>query len=429
MPIDPKTGKEVERLYPNANSDTGNTGNTTPTTPQAPTLPPATGAFGSGGPVFGGDVQFTNTQSFSPTTAPYGMDMSMPGYQQQMWDRNQQLWLQSPTMDWVNSLLPQFQDPWAGEQANTQLLSSMSGPGAGQQFWNGVKGNFNTMTPAEQSMQRGYTGKNNALSAFGQTQARLPNSFQPQFDAYYDRMKDKVMSDVNTQSAARGVYGGSPALNNSIGAGLDVEAQRAKAATDFMFQDSQNQMNWLNSLSQQGRTADLTGLDIFGANEKAARFGLDRTKTYGDLAFQADESELARDRERAKLAFGLDEQRGARLGSAVNAGLGVSNAELSRLNSAMSAAGQADDERSGRIDSIYNKVAGMSDDVQDFFMDNYNALISGDMNMSSESMQTAIAQMADQRGWTQQQRAQFSQDIADLIGGLTGAEANQVSKG
>lgn len=428
MPIDPNTGRQVERLYPAAGSDEPAATPKNPPPPtqgpvlNAPTLPPATG--GTAPPVFGNDVQFSNKASFSPTTAPYGMDMSMPGYQQQFWDNNQQLWMNTPQLDWVDSMLPQFQSPWAGEQINQGITSSIGNPGAGQQYWNSIRGTFNTMTPAQMTASKGYNGPNNAQSAFGLTQSRVPGSFQPQFDAYYDRMKDKVMSDVNSQSAARGVYGGSSALNNSIGAGLDVEAQRAKAATDFMFSDSQNQLQWLNSLSNQGRAADLSGQGAFGLNLQAGQDDLNRIRTFGDLAFRSEEADLARKSRLSDIAFGLDEARGKRVGSGIDAGLALDSAYSNRLNNAMGAAGRADDERSGRINTLYNQVSGMSNDVQDFFMDNYNALLGGNQAMGDAQLQSMIAQYADQRGWDQQTRDQVSRDITGALDLYTGIRTN-----
>lgn len=351
--------------------------------------------------------------SYNPTTAPFGMDMSAPGYQQQMWDRNQGMWFESPSLDFVDKQLPQFQDPWQGELTNTDLLSTIANPGAGQQHWAGVSGKSNT--PVENQMAAGYQGGNNALTAFNRTGNAMPGSLQPQFDAYYDRMKQKVMSDVNSQSAARGSYGSNASLNNSIGAGLDVEANRAKAATDFSLDDSANQRNWLDSYGNQGRAADQTGLEAFGANKDAAQFGLDKTKAYSDMAFRAEDTEFNKNKALSDIAFGIDDDKAARLGAGISTALSSHQGHRGQLNDAFGAAGDVDTERSGHINTLYDQTAGMGSDVQDFMAENYDALLGGDKEMSDDEIQTMVARAADARGWDQQQQDRVTRDVTEFI--------------
>jgi hypothetical protein len=348
---------------------------------------------------------------YNPTTAPFGFDMTTPGVKEQMWNNNQNLWFQSPQLDWVDNLLPQFQDPWQGEKTNEGLLSTIANPGAGQQYWAGIQGSANTPTGAEKAIAAGYKGPNNAQTAFDMTKGRIPDSFQPQFDAYYDRMKNKVMSDVNSQSAARGAYGSNTALNGSVGAGLDVEAQRAKALTDFMFKNSEDQRAWMDSLSNQGRTADLSGLDIFGANEKAAQYGLDKTKTLGDLAFKAEDENFNKQKTLSDIAFGMDQDKLTRLTAGANIGFGSDLAHRGRLQGAFNEAGEAQNAHDTRINNLQGALAGFSNDVQNFMTQNYDKLLGGDQQMSDQEIEAMIAETADERGWTDQERERFSRDL------------------
>ncbi len=387
-----------------------------PPVPPAPTTPPP--GLGpplppSNGPIFPQDaaqpIAF-NGGYYNPTTAPFGMDVSQPGQREQFWDNNQGLWFQSPQLDWVDSQLGQFSDPWQSEAFNTDMLGKMGQPGAGQQFWNGISGQFNSMG---QGLDNGYTGPNNAQAAFDSTQGMLPGSMQPQFDAYYDRMKQKAMSDVNSQSAARGAYGSNAALNNSIGAGIDVEAQRAKAATDFMLADSANQRDWQGLLGNQGRNADLSGLGIFDSKLRGSQFGLDKARLGGDLAFRSEEMGFNKDKALSDLAFGIDDQRAERISNGAEMGLASDAAHRGRLNDAFGAAGETQDAREKRIQTLYGAVEGMSTDVQNFFMSNYDALLSGDQKAFEASIDAQLAQYADQRGWSDTQQAEMKQDLMD----------------
>lgn len=378
---------------------------------QAPVLPPSTAPIFPEGPSYGGG----NT-TYKPTTAPYGFDQSMPGVNEQFWSNNQNMWFDTPGLDWVNGQLPQFEDPWAGEQA---IAGSMGNQGSryGADYWEGVSGSMNS--PSEQAVGKGYTDPNLARLAFDRMGSALPGSLQPQFDAYYDRMKDKVMSDVNSQSAARGAYGSNTSLNNSIGAGLDMEAQRAKASTDFMLDDSANQRDWLTAYGQQGRAADLSGLGAYGANLEGAKHGLDKTKTLADIAFAADESELNRDKFNVDRARTLDDLQRSRLDSGISTAFGLDDSYRGRLEGAFKASDTAQGSRDDRVNTLYNQISGFSGDVQSFLMDNYDALLGGDMQMSDQELQTMIAQAADERGWDQQQQERIFRDAKAAMDILT----------
>lgn len=454
----PGTGTPPQQSSPRATPGTGAPpAPTTPAAPAAPTTPPAGTADPSaylssifsainsaiaGMPGFGATAPGTpppsgpapqpgpaqpvafgpNGQHYNPTTAPFGFDMTMPGVFEQMQQNNQNLWFQTPGTDWAYQQLGQFNDPWGYENWVGENASSMGGPSNTGQYWAGIQGSMNTPTGAEQAVSGGYRGPNNAQTAFDMTKGRVPDSFQPKFDAYYDRMKDKVMSDVNAQGAARGVYGSNSSLNNSIGAGMDVEAQRAKAETDFMLADSQNQMNWLNSLANQGRGADLSGLGIFGANLQGAQYGLDKTKTLGDLAFRADAADLSRDQFEADLRKSADDARASRIGAGVSTGLSADASMQGRYRDAFNFANLAQQAREGRINTLYGQNVQFSNDVMGFIVENYDALLGGDQELSDAQIEAMIAQTADERGWDQQQREVFARDLKGALDAAAAAK-------
>lgn len=405
-------------------------GPTPPKQPQAPTLPP--GSPGNG-PIFPPDpvqpISFNGGQHFSPTTAPFGFDLSQPGVREQFWNNNQQLWMQSPQLDWVNSQLPQFQDPWFGETWNQKNIGALGQAGAGQQYWNGLVGKGNMMGAAQKTVNQGYHGKNRAADAYGQFKGAMPGSLQPSFDAYYDRMADKAMSNVNSQAAARGVYGSNSALNNSIGAGLDVEAMRAKAGTDFSLADSANQLNWFNGLSGAGRAADLSGTDAFRANIDAARSDLDRTKTLGDLAFRAEEMDFNKKKAQSDAAFGVDEHRQDRLDSGISTAFGLDEHWRGRLNDAYGAAGLAQDARERRVGGLYDDVTGMSRDAVNFLSQKFDQLLDSDGAITEQSIQAALAQAADQMGWDQQTQERIFRDVATALNLKNQSDAAGEAKG
>lgn len=390
-------------------------------------LPPV--VSGGNGPIFPQDgptpISY-NGGYFNPTTAPFGFDMTAPGEYEQMWKNNQGLWMQTPQLDWVNSLLPQFQDPWTGEQTAQNVMGTIANPGAGQQYWTGIQGSFNNIG---NNVTGGYKGPNNASEAYGMTKGMMPGSLQPKFDAYYDRMHDKAMSDVNSQSAARGAYGSNAALNNSIGAGLDVEAQRAKAATDFELANSQNQMGWANLLGNQARGADLSGLGIYGANLQGAQLGLDKARLGGELAFKSEGMDFDKKKALADLAFASDEHKLSRLDAGVSTAFGLNKDYHDILRDAFGFAGGAQDRRERRVNTLYGQNEDFSNDVLGFLGENFDKLLGSDEKTFGSTLQNQIAQVADERGWNQQQQERIFRDAKAAWDIYMGSKANKAAGG
>lgn len=187
---------------------------------------------------------------YRATTAPYGMDQTMPGAGEQMWENNQNMWFNSPSMDWNQS-----QSPDNSNQKSKQ--PSFAGPGAGSQFWNQVQGGFN----------------------------QANQDLTPQFDSYYDRARDNAVGVANSQAAARGAYGSSAALNNVGNVINDFEANRGKAYTDFMLQ---NEANKRENLGTYGELA-------FGAGREGLGYSADQLNRLNSAFGNAMSAQGARD--------------------------------------------------------------------------------------------------------------------------------------
>lgn len=238
---------------------------------------------------------------YTPTTAPYGMDQTNPGVQEQFWNQNQNLWTKG----------------------------AFQGPGQGEQFWNQVSGSFNT------------PGNNGNL--------------QPQFDAAYDRAKEKAVGTANQQAAARGVYGSSAALNNVGNVITDIEAARAKEASNFALANSQNQRSQLGM--------------------------------YGDMAFRAQDANMA------------------------NRGF-----DLNALNSAYNASGSAQGQRDNRIQTQFGNTMAMTGMYMPFLQNNYDQMLSTDMGLMTGAQEMGVSGTANALANQQANRQQFNQDISTGLG-------------
>lgn len=238
---------------------------------------------------------------YTPTTAPYGMDQTNPGVQEQFWNQNQNLWTKG----------------------------AFQGPGQGEQFWNQVSGSFNT------------PGNNGNL--------------QPQFDAAYDRAKEKAVGTANQQAAARGVYGSSAALNNVGNVITDIEAARAKEASNFALANSQNQRSQLGM--------------------------------YGDMAFRAQDANLA------------------------NRGF-----DLNSLNSAYNASGAAQGQRDNRIQTQFGNTMAMTGMYMPFLQNNYDQMLGTDMGLMTGAQEMGVSGTANALANQQANRQQFNQDISTGLG-------------
>jgi hypothetical protein len=297
------------------------------------------------------------------TTAPYGMDQSAPGAAEQNWQQNQDKWYQQPQLDWANSQLPAFGEEGFGESYNKENMGSFGAPGQGQQHWDSVSGKFNEIGK--------YNQPNLAAESYQRTVDNLPGSIQPTFDAAFDRARDKSVGAANTQASARGAYGSSAALNGVNSVITDIEAARADRAGDFALKDSANQRSWLDSAANQGRSADLSGLGM-------ADFGLRGAQGFSDMAFKAENADLARDKFASDAAFGVQGAEQTRMGQGIDAALGIDSQQLNRLNSGQNAASSAQGARETRINNLADVNRNQQNDMVNFLRQQYGDMFAGD---------------------------------------------------
>jgi hypothetical protein len=307
----------------------------------------------------------------SATQAPWGIDQSMPGVAEQNWDQNQDMWYNSPQLDWASEQLKGFQDPMYGESFNKDNMGAFSAPGQGQQHWDAVSGKFNEIGQ--------YNNPNLAAESYQRTVQNLPGSIQPTFDAAFDRARDKSVGAANQQASARGAYGSSAALNGVNSVITDIEAQRANRHGDFALQDSANQRNWLDSAANQGRSADLSGLGIAGHNLKGV-------KDFSDMAFDAEEAGLNQNKFLSETAFGIQNAEAERIGAGIDGALAIDTNELNRTNSGFDASVGAQDSRDKRLQGMVDNVSGYTDDVTKYFTQQIESMFQG----NDAALQSAI---------------------------------------
>lgn len=245
---------------------------------------------------------------YTPTTAPYGMDQTNPGVQEQYWNQNQNLWNKG----------------------------AFQGPGQGEQFWNQVQGNYN----------------------------KASQDLTPQFDKYYDQARDKAVGAANQQANARGAYGSSAALNNVGNVISSVEGERAKASTDFMFQNSANQSRALDQ--------------------------------YGNMAFGAQ-------------ALGNQNR----------------SLDLQGLNAGYQAAGAAQNARGNRIQGMFDNGFRAQEDATGFLNNRYGNMLSSDQDLYTGATNAGPAATADALAASNNRRQQNSQDLSNglsLFGAFGGGK-------
>lgn len=180
--------------------------------------------------------RFSQAQGVDPnafTKAPSSFDATSPGEYEQ-WQQNQQ---------------GQFMGPSAGQTQNA-----------------GMQGYLGSQTNAQ--------GVSNSLQA------------QPNFDAFYDRARERQAGGMNDQMAARGGYGSSAGMDMMMQGQSDLNAQQANREADYM-QAHQGQRITAAGQADSANAAQ-RGLGIQGASAADAS-GLARLRAGGEAAATAQE--------------------------------------------------------------------------------------------------------------------------------------------
>lgn len=301
-------------------------------------------------------------QAYRATQAPTGMDQTTPGYGEQYWQNNQNLWQQSPQLDWASQQLPKYDTPGFGEQYNTEGVKAFGQPGQGSQFWNQIQGQFN--------QQHG-------------------GNLQPQFDAFYDRGENKAVGAANQQANARGAYGSSAALNNVGNVIDDWEANRAKAGTDFALANSKNMQ--------------------------------DMATTYGNLAFGAGNEDLKRQGMGSDIAFHIGDQAQNRTNQGINNAMGIDQSYLNRTNSGFNAANTAQGAFEGRAQHMFDNTRAMSQDALQWAMQNYDKLSASDRATVDAQINAGLGKATQDQNADQTAADRVDKSVAEGVSAVNGA--------
>lgn len=256
------------------------------------------------GGLFGGGAQGNAAPSMPTPPA------ASPGYGPQAWGG----W-PVPQMDPNAAPQQNFQGnlgtPGQGEQYFAQNQGAWNSPGPLTNFWKQNQGSLSEKGPADQYWA-GLAGKwnapgvsNNAQTAWNQFQNSVPTNTDP----YYNNAVRLASNDINSQMAARGLYGGGTGAAPVNEAITNLRAQQAKDNAQYGLQRaglggqlaSGADASSLNAL--QGQLGWLTGLGGLGLGVQNA--DLQRLLGGGALAGQTQAGQLA----------GLNAGMGAALGA------------------------------------------------------------------------------------------------------------------
>lgn len=177
-----------------------------------------------------------------------------------------------------------MQGPGLAEQYGQASMPFYGQQGFGDQWWNQNQGQFGQQGAAEQ-YQKQFQDKSQGLSA--------------NLDPYYDRAKERAVSDIDKSFGARGMFGSSAATGQIGQTVADLEATKARDEANYGLSRAAEQRAW-------------AGLG-------------------GNLAGQAQQSELARLMGAGGLAQGFDANALARVNSGMNAALGAQDARRTRV--------------------------------------------------------------------------------------------------
>jgi hypothetical protein len=154
----------------------------------------------------------------------------------------------------------------------------MTSPGVFEQFQQNQQGRFTGPT-ASQGFNAG------AMQGFmGTPTQSMQLSQNPNFDAFYDRARERQAGSMNDQLAARGGYGSSAGLDMMMQGQADLNAQQANREADYLAQ--------VAGQADQARAAQM-GLGL-GAAGQADTTGLARLRAGGEAAGQAQQFREAR---------------------------------------------------------------------------------------------------------------------------------------
>lgn len=250
--------------------------------------------------------------------------------------------------------------------AATGAASTLSGQGAGSQYWNGVQGQFN------QPQNTSNWSEAYGMEYYGTSPSDM--------SAYYDNAVNQAGQDIRRQGAAAGNLGSS-ATGGRIGA----------AVTDIRSQQARDQ----------------------------AEYDLNRARLLGDFAAQADATnrlnsanELSWLQGGASIAGAAGQEDIVRVTAQISAALGISEAETTRLLAGMSVAERAQLLQRSREDAGLAALGGYTGAATDVTGEHFDTTISADQATMDQIWNLLLGQA--QQGLITE--AQAKQAFLDMFG-------------
>lgn len=263
------------------------------------------------------------TPGGTPVPQPGGWaDLTQPGVGEQAYDRNAPA-LATPgaaetQWDAVSGLFGAA--PSASESYTMNAIPGLTAPGAGQDFITGA-------------LAQGGPGQ--AQDAY---QAFLDQAGEPGLDAYYDNQRRRAIEAIDQQSAARGQYGSSAALDVGQEAITNLAAAQANREADY-------------NLDRLGLGGQLAG--------QAAGTDLASTLGLGQLGLGGDTLGLTKGMAGIQAARGAQQDQMSRLGVGGQLAGGAQGAQMSRILQDILGASGAQGLQEGRIGGGFQDILGL----------------------------------------------------------------------
>lgn len=322
----------------------------------------STGGYGASGPstrvATGGP--FSETPYTGPTLqagsgGPTGaMDITSRGAGENWWKNNRN----------------RLNDPSLSEQNAAGATERLSGLTASEQFANQNRATFSGPTASQGEFasmgQQGATALDQARGAMGD---------MPNFDAFYDRARERQAGGINDQLAARGGYGSSAGLDQLSQGMSDLNAAQANREADFAMSQVQQTLDaagMSDTLNMQGQELRLTGAGQADIQQQGMLgLGLDAAGQ-SDVNLQGQQTGLA------DILLGSDE------------------ANLGRFDAGLRGSTGAQNLKEGRVGLGYDIQSGATRDFLNTLGPSLAAMIGGDAGLFETGLagEVGVAELA-----------------------------------
>jgi hypothetical protein len=303
------------------------------------------------------------------------MDISQPGYYEQL----------GP-----NIIAALMGSGGMGSAAN-DLASALSGSAPAGDYWAGVQGMAGNMPGVSNRADEAY-------QLWSQSNQDLPQL--PGLDPYYDRQRDTMMAELNSQLAASGLAGSSRGASLKSDALIGLGSEQANREADYALALDEARRANLGLGGYLGAGADVS-------SGRQADTALEQLLGFGDLASAAGNEEIAR----ALGIFGGKQAAASddldRLGLVSDIGSGVQGA------------------REGRIEQAFGAHTAIAPDLAGTVGGGTNALLAELMGVEQSVIELALKGDEEALNQLRAAGASLRGDIgagAELAGALVGSD-------